>query len=257
MAAFATGRDGAGLAGHVALVTGAGRNIGRAIALELADRGADVVVNARANRAEAEAVAAEARKRGVRALVALGDVGRAEDVRALAAQALAAFGKVDIVVNNAAIRPEAPFLELTEEAWHRVLAVDLHSAFYTARAFLPGMVAQRWGRIINLTGMNAIQGAPGRAHVAAAKHGLWGLTKALAREFGPHGVTVNAISPGPIDTAREDATTDRQHRAQVGRVPLGRLGSPAEVAALCGFLASDAGGFISGQMIGVNGGAAT
>jgi 3-oxoacyl-[acyl-carrier protein] reductase len=216
-----------------------------------------VVVNTRASRAAAEAVAAEARKRGVRAVVALGDVGQAPDVRRIAADALANFGRIDVLVNNAAIRPEVPFLEMADAAWHEVLAVDLHSAFYTAKAFVPGMVAQRWGRIVNLTGMNAIQGYGGRAHVSAAKHGLWGLTKALARELGPHGVTVNAVSPGPIDTTREDAATDHHIRSQVSRVPLGRLGRPEEIAALCAFLASEDGGFVSGQMIGANGAAAT
>lgn len=243
--------------GHVALVTGAGRNIGRAIVLELAERGFDVVVNTRANLAEAEAVAAEANKRGVRALALVADVGRSDDVKRLAERALGELGTVDVVINNAAIRPGAPFLDITEEAWHHVLAVDLHSAFYTAKAFLPGMVAKKWGRIVNLTGMNAIQGTGGRPHVAAAKHGLWGLTKALAREFGPHGITVNAISPGPIDTSRGDPTVDRHMRSQVSLVPLGRLGQPEEIARLCGFLASEEGSFVSGQMIAANGGAAT
>ncbi len=243
--------------GHVAVVTGAGRNIGRAIVLELAERGFDVVVNTRANLAEAEAVAAEANKRGVRALALVADVGRSEDVKRLAARALGEFGTVDVVINNAAIRPGAPFLDITEEQWHHVLAVDLHSAFYTAKAFLPGMVAKKWGRIVNLTGMNAIQGTGGRPHVAAAKHGLWGLTKALAREFGPHGITVNAISPGPIDTSRHDPTVDQRMRSQVSLVPLGRLGQPEEIARLCGFLASEDGSFVSGQMIAANGGAAT
>lgn len=246
-----------GLRGHVALVTGAGRNIGRAIALELAGRGADLVVNARAGAAEAEAVAAEAGQHGVRALALVGDVGRAEDVRRLADRALAEFPRVDIVVNNAAIRPERPFLELSEEEWRRVLAVDLDAAFYTARAFLPGMVAQGWGRIINVTGMNAIQGYAGRAPVSAAKHGLWGLTKALAREFGPRGVTVNAVSPGPIEPEQADPGQVAHIRSQLGRIPLGRLGRPADIAHLCAFLASDEAGFVSGQMIAANGAAAT
>lgn len=245
------------LRGHVALVTGSGRNIGRAIVLELARLGGDVVVNTRESKSEAEAVAGEARALGVRTLVAVGDVGRSEVVRRIADQALAAFGTVDVVVNNAAIRPGRPFLEVTEEEWHRVMDVDLHSAFYTARAFLPGMVTQGWGRIINLTGMNAIQGTANRPHVAAAKHGLWGLTKALAREFGPKGITVNAISPGPIDTAHEDQAMAQRIKAQVGQVPLGRLGEPREIATLCGYLASDDAAFISGQMIGVNGAANT
>lgn len=247
----------ASFAGRTAIVTGSGRNIGRAIALALAEQGCDVIVNTRARVAEGEAVAGEARRHGVRALALLADVGRAEDVRRLAERALGEWGRVDIVVNNAAIRPERPFLEMTEAEWHRVMDVDLHSAFYTARAFLPGMLAQGWGRIINLTGMNAIQGYLGRAHVSAAKHGLWGLTKALAREFGPRGVTVNAVSPGPIRTEHEDAAMTEHIRAMVGRVPLGRLGEPREIARLCAYLASDDAAFISGQMIAVNGAAQT
>ena len=245
------------LEGHVALVTGGNRNIGRAIVLELAARGCAVVVNASRSGAEAEAVADDARRLGVKAIALLGDVGRAEDVRRLAERALAAFGKVDVLVNNAAIRPEAPFLSLTDEDWHRVLDVDLSAAFYTAKAFLPGMVAQGWGRIVNLTGMNAMQGYVGRAHVSAAKHGVWGLTKALAREFGPRGVTVNAISPGPIESERMTTAQAEHIRGMLGRVPLGRLGTPQDVARLCGWLASHDGGFVSGQMIGVNGAAST
>ncbi|HEV8641731.1 MAG TPA: 3-oxoacyl-ACP reductase family protein [Methylomirabilota bacterium] len=249
--------DKTSLKGRVALVTGSGRNIGRAIALELAERGADVIVNTRANAGAAEAVVGEAKKRGVRALALMADVGKSAEVRRLAERALAEFGRVDIVINNAAIRPERPFLELGEEDWHRVLDVDLHSAFYTAKAFLPGMVAQRWGRIVNLTGMNAIQGHAGRVHVSTAKHGLWGLTKALAREFGPHGITVNAISPGPIEGERDDPASAQHIRSQLGRIPLGRLGAPEDIARICGFLASGDGAFISGQMLAVNGAAAT
>jgi 3-oxoacyl-[acyl-carrier protein] reductase len=249
--------DPARLAGRVALVTGAGRNIGRAIALALAERGADVIVNTRASAQEAEAVAAEAAKHGVRGLVLLGDVGRAEDVQRLAARALAEFPRVDVVVNNAAIRPEKPFLEMSEADWRHVLDVDLTSAFHTAKAFLPGMVAQGWGRIINLTGMNAMQGYSGRVHVSAAKHGLWGLTKALAREFGPRGVTVNAISPGPIEPDRGESRQVQHIRDQLSRIPVGRLGASADIARICAFLASDEGGFISGQMLGVNGAAQT
>ncbi len=242
---------------HVALVTGAGRNIGRAIALELARRGCKVVVNGHTDRKAVDAVAGEARKLGVEALSVLADVGDSGAVRALAKSALDAFGKVDVVVNNAAIRPEKPFLQLDDEDWHRVLATDLHSAFYTCRAFLPQMVAQGWGRIVNLTGMNAMHGYKGRCPVSVAKHGLWGLTKSLAKEFGPKGVTVNAISPGPIRTERRDAAMTRHIESQLAKIPLGRLGEPEDIAALCGFLASDEGGFVSGQMIASNGAAQT
>ncbi len=245
------------LDGRTALVTGAGRNIGRAIILDLAARGCNVIVNTRVNQSEADAVAAEARELGANAVTMLGDVGRPAEIKRIAGQALERFATVDILVNNAAIRPAAPFLELEEQDWHRVVNVDLHAAFYTAKAFLPGMVAQHWGRIINLTGMNAIHGYAGRAHVSAAKHGLWGLTKALAKEFGPSGVTINAISPGPIQSQHPDPAMTQHIASQLGKIPLGRLGEPREIAALCGFLASDQGGFISGQMIAANGAAQT
>jgi len=243
--------------GRTAFVSGAGRNIGRAIALELADRGCNVVVNGSRNRAACEAVAQEVESRGVGALVAMGDVGSPKTVAALAAEALGRFGAVEIVINNAAIRPSRPFLEMTDEDWRRVLAVDLDSAFYTCRAFLPDMVAAGWGRIVNVTGMNAIHGYSGRAPVSAAKHGLWGLTKALAKEFGPKGITVNAISPGPIAGDYEDPATLAHIQETARRVPLGRIGQPFEIAALCGFLVSDGGGFTNAQMIACNGGAQT
>jgi 3-oxoacyl-[acyl-carrier protein] reductase len=249
--------DGSSLRGHVALVTGSNRNIGRAIVLALAERGCDVVINARRHADEAEAVAASARARGVNALVALGDVGRPEGVDAVVRRALGEFPRVDVIVNNAAIRPEAPFLEMTAAQWHEVMDVDLHAAFYTAKAFLPGMVEQRWGRIVSLAGMNALQGYGGRAHVSAAKHGVWGLTKALAREFGPHGITVNAISPGPIEPEDADSPHAAHIRSQLGRIPVGRLGTAADIATMCAHLCSPEAGFTSGQMIAINGAAQT
>jgi 3-oxoacyl-[acyl-carrier protein] reductase len=242
---------------HVALVTGAGRNIGRAIVKEMARRGYNVIVNGLSDRDAVESVAEEARASGVEATSILADVGDPDAVRIMAAAALKAFGKVDIVVNNAAIRPKAAFLDMPDEEWHRVLATDLHSAFYTCRAFLPKMVEQQWGRIINITGMNAIHGYSGRSHVSVAKHGLWGLTKSLAKEFGPQGVTVNAISPGPIRSEHRDPEMARHIESQLGKIPLGRLGEPQEIASLCGMLASDEGGFVSGQMIAANGAAQT
>lgn len=242
---------------HVALVTGGNRNIGAAIALAMAARGCDVIINSRTPGTAAENVATRARSLGARTIVIAADVSHAAEVRRLAERAHEEFDRVDVVVNNAAIRPERPFLDMSEDEWRHVLDVDLTAAFLTARAFAPAMVEQRWGRIINLTGMNALQGYPGRAHVATAKHGLWGLTKALARELGPYGVTANAVSPGPIDTERDDQTMDAHIRGMVARVPLGRLGTPHEIAAVCAFLASDDGAFVSGQMIAVNGAAAT
>lgn len=237
------------LHGHVALITGAGRNIGRATALALARAGADVVVNVRQSREEGEAVAAEARGYGVRALAVVADVGVTAAVQALCAQAVEAFGKVDILVNNAAIRPHVPFVEMTWEQWQQVLDVDLHASFWTTKACLPGMLAQRWGRIINITGGNAMSGYVGAAHVSVAKHGLLALTKSLAKELGPHGITVNAIAPGAIDTSGT-----RHNPERLKRIPAGRLGQPEEIAAACLYLASEEAAFVNGQMIAVNGG---
>jgi 3-oxoacyl-[acyl-carrier protein] reductase len=245
------------LTGKAAFISGAGRNIGRAIALELAARGANIVLNGRADRSVCEAVAAEVTALGREVLVVMGDVGRSDQVAQMAKQALAQFGAIQIVVNNAAIRPEKPFLEMSDDDWHRVIDTDLHSSFYTARAFGPGMVEGGWGRIVNLTGMNAIHGYAGRAPVSAAKHGLWGLTKSLAKELGPKGVTANAISPGPILSEHKDESMTHHIKSQLGRIPVGRLGTPEDIAALTGFLASDAGGFINGQMIAANGGTET
>jgi len=247
------------IGGKTAFVTGAGRNIGRAIAVELARRGCNVVINGRSDRASCEAAADAARQSGpgIETLVVTGDVGDAGAVREMTAAALDRFGTVDIVVNNAGVRPLTPFLDSDEEDWQRLLGVNLLAAFRTCRAFLPGMVDKGWGRIVNVTGLNAINGYPGRAPVSAAKHGLWGLTKALAKEFGPHGVTVNAISPGPIRTEHDDPEVTRRIEQRLSQVPLGRLGEPEDIAALAGFLCSNEGGFVNGQMIGSNGGAQT
>lgn len=242
---------------RAALITGAGRNIGRAVALGLARDGFDVVLNGSANRAACEAVAAEARALGADALVAMGDVGDPGACARIAAESIARFGAVDVLVNNAALRPQGAFLEMTDMEWRRVIAVDLDAAVWLSRACLPGMLQRGWGRIVNFTGMNAIHGYAGRAPVSVAKHGLWGLTKALAKEFGPRGVTVNAISPGPI-AGDDDDEASREHRQSlVARVPVGRMGTPEEVAAVARMLTSATGAFVNGQMLQVNGGAET
>lgn len=241
-----------------ALVTGAGRNIGRAVVLGLAEDGFDVVINGSRDRAACEAVAEQARAHGVRALVVMGDVGSASECARIAAEAMALSGGVDVLVNNAALRPAKPFLEMTEEEWRRVIAVDMDAAVWLSRACLPGMLERGWGRIVNFTGMNAIHGYAGRAPVSVAKHGVWGLTKALAKEFGPRGVTVNAISPGPIaadDPAAGEGAAYRQ--AAVAKVPVGREGTPAEVAAVLRLLVAPGGAYVNGQMLQVNGGAQT
>ena len=242
--------------GKTAFITGGGKNIGRAIAINLASTGCNIVLNGNSDTGACEETAQVLIEKGVKASIVMGNVGSADEVKRMASEALNQFGRIDILVNNAAIRPSKPFLEMEDHDWHRVLDIDLNSAFYTCRAFAGGMIEKGWGRIINITGMNAIHGYKGRAPVSAAKHGLWGLTKSLGKEFGPQGVTTNAISPGPIDTAGDAA--QREHiLSMVPKVPLGRLGLPEEIAALTGFLCSNGGAFVNGQMINCNGGAET
>ena len=241
------------LEGKVALVTGSGRNIGRSIALALAEQGADVVVNARSNQAEAEAVAAEVGELGRKGLPLLADVGDRQQLEALLDTALAEFGRLDVVVNNAATRPSKSFSEMTYDDWRGVLATDLDSAFLTTKAALPGMLERGWGRVVNLSGLQAFQGRHGGAHISAAKVGLIGLTRALATELGPSGILVNCIVPGMIDTSREGQTVTRTP-ARLAELPVRRLGHTDDIASLCAFLCSDAAGFINGQTIHVNGG---
>ena len=240
-----------------ALITGAGRNIGRAVALALAGDGFNVVINGSSDKAAADSVAAEARALGVKALVAMGDVGDPAACGRIAAAALGEFGAVDVLVNNAALRPAKAFLETTAEDWRRVMSVDLEAAIWLSQACLPGMLERGWGRIVNFTGMNAIHGYAGRAPVSVAKHGLWGLTKSMGKEFGGKGITVNAISPGPIKADDEDENPTEYRQKMVARVPAGRMGEPREVAAMVRLLVSADGGFINGQMLQVNGGTET
>ncbi|MDA0770015.1 MAG: 3-oxoacyl-ACP reductase FabG [Chloroflexi bacterium] len=246
------------LEGKVALVTGAGRNIGRATALALAARGADVVVNTRSNREEAQAVAAEAEALGVKALPVIADVGDQGQVKAMVQQAMDQFGKVDILVNNAGLRRRAPILEMTLEEWRAVLAVNLDGPFFTCQAVIPSMMENGWGRIINVSGLQAFKGRAEWAHVSAAKMGALGLTRALAAELAEHGILVNHIVPGAYDTtpAHAQSTQTTLTSAQRGAgIPIGRLGYPEELAKTCAFLASDDASFITGQTIHVNGGA--
>jgi 3-oxoacyl-[acyl-carrier protein] reductase len=242
------------LDGKVALITGSGRNIGRATALKLAGEGAHIVVNARGNEAEAEAVAREVREKGVKALAVLADVAKKEQVDALAARALSEFGRVDILINNAAIRPHKPFTEVTVQDWEHVRGVVLDGAFYLTQAVIPSMVKNNYGRILFFTGDGAFTGGSGRAHVSAAKMGLVGFARALASEFAPQNIRANVVSPGSIDTRRDNPEWYRGHAPSAAGIPLGRQGHVDEIAATCLFLVSDDGGFITGQTIHVNGG---
>ncbi len=243
------------LDGRVALVTGSGRNIGRATVLKLAAEGADVVVNARSNQEEAESVAAEARELGVKALPVLADVSNKEQVDSMVNMAMSEFGKIDILINNAAIRPHKPFTELTLQDWEYVRGVVLDGAFYCTRAVINSMVDNNFGRILFFTGDGAFRGGAGRSHVSAAKMGLVGFARGLASEFAGNNVRVNVVSPGSIDTSRANPEWYQNRPPDAAGIPLGRQGSVNEIAATCLFLVSEDGGFITGQTVHVNGGA--
>ncbi|MBL8671653.1 MAG: SDR family oxidoreductase [Alphaproteobacteria bacterium] len=244
------------LAGRSALVTGASRNIGRAIALALAEAGAAVAVNARTSRAEAESVAAAIAAKGGRAIVLLADVTDEAAVRGLVAAAAGQLGGLDILVNNAAVRHEVGIDDLDYAAWRQGLAAILDSAFLCSRAALPHLRASGAGTIVNLGGLSAHTGAARRAHVVAAKAGIVGLTRALAHELAADGITVNCVSPGLIDTPRGTASAsgDPAHHARHATLS-GRRGPPAEVAAMVRHLCGPAARFVTGQVIHVNGGA--
>lgn len=241
------------LKGKTAFISGSGKNIGRGIAVHLAGLGANVIVNGSSDEVACAETARRVVDAGGQALVAMGNVGQANDVAHISEAALSHFGRVDILVNNAARRPHKPFLDMTDADWDDVVDIALTGAFRMSRAFLPGMVDNGWGRIINFAGMKAIRGYFEGAPISAAKHGVWGLTKALSTEFAPKGITANVISPGQI--RKDDAKADDPARA--ARIPIGFMGHSSDIAAAGGFLASPDARFVTGQMIAVNGGEET
>jgi len=242
------------LSGKVAIVTGAGRNIGRAIALALADGGAFVVVNARSNRAEAEAVVREIEAAGGKALVHIGDVADAADVQSMADVAEKQFGRLDILVNNAALRREKPFAEMSYAEWREILDVTLDGAFHCAKACLPGLRRSGAGTIVNIGGLSAHTGASNRAHVVTAKAGLIGFTRALAHDLASDGITVNCVVPGLIGTPRPKDQPEPAHHLTHQTIS-GERGRPEDVAATVRFLCGPGARYINGQAIHANGGA--
>ena len=237
-----------------ALVTGASRGIGRATAALLAEQGYRVAIGYRCRQDAAQSLAAELAARGHCAQAFAADVTVAAQVEALFAAVEAALGPVELLINNAGIAQQKLFTDLTEEEWDAMLAANLKSVFLCCRAAVPGMVRRKRGKIINLSSMWGQVGASCEVHYSAAKAGVIGLTKALAKELGPSGIQVNCVAPGVIDTEMNGALTPQDLAALREETPLGRLGSPAEVAAVIGFLASPAGDFLTGQVLSPNGG---
>ena len=242
------------LAGKVALVTGGARNIGRAICVALAAGGASVVVNARGSKDDAEKTAALIREAGGRALVLLADITDPGAAAAMADATVKEFGRLDILVNNAAIRKETAFADMKLEEWRQVLAVTLDGAFLCTQACLPHLVKAGSGAVVNIGGMTGHKGARGRAHVVAAKAGLAGLTRALAMDLAPQNITVNCVVPGTIETVRglPGAPERPAHRQELP--PIGRRGEPEEIAAAVRFLAGPGARYITGQTLHANGG---
>src|SRR5260221_1965220 len=246
--------EGNELAGKVAIVTGAGRNIGRAIALTLARAGASVLVNARSNRTEADAVAREIGSARGRAMVHIGDVADAKAMAAMADTAVAGFGRIDILVNNAALRREKPFAEMDYAEWREILDVTLDGAFHCTKACLPALRSSGAGTIVNIGGLSAHTGAANRAHVITAKPGIVGLPPALANDLAPDGPPVHCGVPGLIGTPRPKGQPEPAHHLTHQTIT-GERGQPQEVGAVVRFLCSPGARYMTGQAIHANGGA--
>jgi 3-oxoacyl-[acyl-carrier protein] reductase len=243
------------LTDRVAIVTGAGRGIGRAIALRLSGAGAAVVVTDILVK-EAEAVAGEIKAVGGQSLAVAADVSLAADVARLVETTISAYNRIDILVNNAGIARDRILLRMSEEDWDKVLDVDLKSVFLCTKAVLRYMLKARWGRIISLSSIAGVMGNPGQANYASAKAGIIGFTRTVAREVGSHSITVNAVTPGFIETEMTRQIAEEQRQEIKKLIPLNRSGTPRDVAEAVAFLASEEAGYITGQVLGVNGGMA-
>jgi 3-oxoacyl-[acyl-carrier protein] reductase len=237
----------------VALVTGASKNIGRAIALALAEQGCDLVIHTGSDREGLEATRQLLAAKGSNVLTLLGDLIETGTPSFLIEQISTQFGKLDILINNAALRPETPFAELSYSQWREVMALCLDAPFLLSQAALPLLLKSKQARIINIGGLTAYTGAKNRAHVIAAKSGLAGLTRALAHELSPQGIMVNCVAPGLINTARQEGHSPHHHASRTTLVE--RRGEPEEVAQAVAYLCSEQARYITGQTIHINGGA--
>ncbi len=242
------------MGGRVALVTGASRGIGRAVALALAADGHRVAACYGSDAAGGADTCAAVEALGAEALAVQVDVSRPESVDAAFAQVEEVWGKVEVLVSNAGINRDGLLMRMADDQWADVLRTNLDGAFYLVRRATPGMVRARWGRIVLVGSVVGLSGSPGQANYAAAKAGLIGLTRTVARELGSRGITANLVAPGPIVTAMTDALSEERRVQMTAQVPLGRFGTPEEVAAVVSFLASDAAGYVSGAVLPVDGG---
>ena len=242
-------------AGKVVLITGAGQNIGKAMALDFARDGASVVVNGRSDRALVDAAVGEINAAGGQAIGALADVTKPEEVARMMDTAVSAFGGIDIVVSNAGLRRQTPFLDMTLGEWREILSVALDGAFILARAAVPHMIPRGGGALIALSGISTHVGTTNRCHVSASKAGLEGLMRALAVELAPHQITANCVAPGAVDTVRGASAGALPKTLVDSGIPLGRKASVNEISAAVRFLAGPDGHYITGQTLHVNGGA--
>ena len=239
------------LAGKVALITGGARNIGAATSLALAQGGAAVAVNTRKSREDADRIVAEIHAQGGQAEAFIADIAEAEQIKRMVAGVIERFGKIDILVLNASVRKETPFLDMGFDEWRAIMGISLDGSFHLAQACLPSMLKAGGGSIIMLGGSQALSGAKNRVHGSVAKHGMVGMTRALAREFADRNVRVNCVSPGRMDTAR---AAGRTVPSDPKGIPMGRLGEPREIADTVRFLCGPGASYITGQLIYVNGG---
>jgi len=243
-----------GLDGKTALVTGASRGIGKATAIFLAKNGCNVIINYVHEREKAKEVAHEIVQMGQDALVIQADVSKIRDIQRLQAQIMERFGGISILVNNAGIHHHVKSWEMTPEDWKRIIEVNLTGVFLCCRAFLSDFIKKRNGRIINISSVIAHKGTDHECHYASSKSGILGLTRSLALELAPYNITVNAIAPGYIETDMTSFSTEKERLDTQGVIPLGRIGTPDEIAAAICFLASDLGGYITGETLNINGG---